>query len=178
MTETLQRNTLERWRANPISFIEEVLRDPETNQPFQLFEAQKQFFQHCWQRDDNGRALYPEQCFGAIKKSAKTGTAALHVLTTTCLYGGRFAEAYCVANDLEQAQSRVYQQIRRIVDASPHLKREANSYQSRIEFPETGAVIQAIASGDAAAAAGGHPVISSFDELWGYTSRAQPPLVG
>ena len=147
-----------------------MLCDPETGKPFQLFEAQKQFFAHCWQRDGNGRALYSEQCLAAPKKSAKTTIAAMHVLTTTCLYGGRFAEAYCCANDLEQAQSRVFQQIRRIVECSPHLKREAEITQQRITFPHTGAVIQAIAS-DAAGAAGGHPVISSFDELWGYTSE-------
>ena len=170
MTDLLERNTLERWRANPIEFIEQVLRDPETDRPFELFEAQRQFFQHCWQRDGNGRALYPEQGFAAPKKTGKTTIAGVHLLTTTCLYGGRFAEAYCVANDLEQAQSRVFQQIRRVVECSPHLKRDAEVLQSRITFPQTGAVIQAIGS-DYAGAAGSNPVISSFDELWGYTSE-------
>ena len=170
MTDLLQPSTLEHWRRQPIDFIKEILRDSQTERPFEIFPAQREFFEHCWQRDDNERALYPEQCFGAIKKSAKTGTAALHVLTTTCLYGGRFAEAYCCANDLEQAQSRVFQAIRRIVECSPHLRREADITASRITFPQTGAVIQAI-SGDAPGAAGGHPVISSFDELWGVTSE-------
>lgn len=170
MTEALEPNTLQRWRSHPTEFIEQVLCDPETGKPFQLFEAQKQFFKHAWQRDSDGHAVFPEQCFSGPKKSAKTGTAAIDLLATTCLYGGRFAEAYCCANDLEQAQSRVFQQIRRIVECSPHLKREAEITQQRITFPHTGAVIQAIAS-DAAGAAGGHPVISSFDELWGYTSE-------
>ena len=170
MSEVLERNALERWRQNPVSFIEEVLRDPDTGKPFELFDAQKQFFAHAWQRDDNGRAVYTEQCFAAPKKSAKTGTAALHVLTTTCLYGGRFAEAYCCANDYEQAQGRVFQQIRRIVECSPILRREAEITQHRITLPQTGATIQAI-SGDYAGSAGAHPVISSFDELWGFTSE-------
>jgi hypothetical protein len=47
---------------------------------------------------------------------------------------------------LEQAQGRVFQAIRRIVEASPHLKRAARVTQSRIDFPETGASIAAIAS--------------------------------
>src|SRR5271166_1570953 len=101
----------ERWRREPISFIDEVLRNPSTGKPFELFSMQRQFFEHCWQRDADGRALYPLQLFGAIKKSAKSGTAALHVLTTIALYGGKFAEAYCVANDLQQAQERVFAQI-------------------------------------------------------------------
>jgi phage terminase large subunit-like protein len=170
VAEVLERNTLERWRAQPITFIEQILRDPETGHPFQLFDAQRRFFEHAWTLTDDGRLRYPEQCFGAPKKTGKTGTAAMHLLTTTCLYGGRFSEAYCVANDLEQAQGRVFQSVRRIVEASPYLRREAEVTQQRITFPQTGAVIQAIGS-DYASAAGANPVISSFDELWGYTSE-------
>src|SRR5262249_7512143 len=158
------------WRQQPITFIEQILRDPETGSPFELFEAQRQFFAHAWTLTDDGRLAYPEQCFGAPKKTGKTGTAAMHLLTTAYLFGGRFAEAYCVANDLEQAQGRVFQSVRRIVETSPYLKREAEITQQRIVFPQTGAVIQAIGS-DYVSAAGANPVISSFDELWGYTSE-------
>jgi phage terminase large subunit-like protein len=170
MSDLLQDSALARWRREPVSFIEKVLRDPETGKPFELFEAELQFFAHAWQTNGDGRLRYPEQCFGAIKKTGKTGLAGAHVLTTTCLFGGRYAEAYCVANDLEQAQGRVFQAIRRICETSPHLRREAEITQSRITFPQTGAVIQAIGS-DYASAAGAAPVISSFDELWGYTSE-------
>ena len=58
--------------------------------------------------------------------------------------------------------------VRRIVEASPYLAREANLRQNRIEFPATGCTIQAIAS-DYAGAAGASPCISVFDELWGYS---------
>lgn len=73
MTEVLEANTLQRWRARPIDFIEQVLRDPETGRPFQLFEAERTFFEHAWQRNDDGRLSYPSQCFGAIKKPEKPG---------------------------------------------------------------------------------------------------------
>ena len=170
MAEVLERNVLERWRERPLDFIEQVLRDPETGKPFELFPAQRQFFQYAWQRNDDGRLVFPEQCFGAPKKTGKTGTAAMHLLTTTCLFGGRFAEGYCVANDLEQAQGRVFQAVKQIVEASPYLKREVEMTQQRITFSQTGTVIQAIGS-DYASAAGANPTISSFDELWGYTSE-------
>lgn len=97
------------------------------------------------------------------------------MLTTTLLYGGRYAEGYCCANDLEQAQGRVFQVCRRICETSPYLKREAEITANRITFPQSGAVIQAIGS-DAAGAAGAHPVDSSFDELWGYTSQRSKRL--
>jgi hypothetical protein len=124
MAETLEHSALRRWRARPVSFIDEVLVNPETGRPFELFAAERQFFEHAWTTDAVGRLLYPELCFAAPKKTGKTLLAATSILTTTLILGGRFAEGYCVANDLEQAQGRVFQAVRRIVEASPLLKSE------------------------------------------------------
>jgi phage terminase large subunit-like protein len=144
MTEALNpRTILERWQREPTAFIAEVLRDPETDQPFELLPAQKQFFAHAWSRNGDGRLLYPEQVYACPKKSGKTATAAMHLLTTSLLYGGPFAEAYAVANDFEQAQGRVFEACRRIVEASPYLRREANITANKITFPATGASITA-----------------------------------
>jgi phage terminase large subunit-like protein len=170
MGDVLDHSALARWRREPTSFISEVLRDPETNKPFALLPAQHQFFKHAWQFNGDGRLRYPEQQFACPKKSGKTATNGMHVLTTCLVYGGSYAEAYIVANDLEQAVGRVFEAIRRIVEASPLLRREATITQSKITFPATGATISAIAS-DYAGAAGSNPTIASFDELWGYTSE-------
>ncbi|MBK5197741.1 MAG: hypothetical protein JJE37_05605 [Methyloceanibacter sp.] len=63
------------------------------------------------------------------------------------------------ANDLEQAQGRVFQALRRLVEASPLLRREAKIVANKISFPATGAVITAISS-DYAGAAGANPTLS------------------
>jgi phage terminase large subunit-like protein len=94
----------------------------------------------------------------------------MHVLTTTLVLGGRYAEAYCIASDLEQAQGRVFAAIKRMCESSPLLRDEVEITANRIYFPQTGATISAI-SRDCASAAGAHPTISSFDELWTYTSE-------
>jgi hypothetical protein len=73
-------------------------------------------------------------------------------------------------NDLEQAQGRVYEMCRRLVEVSPLLRRETKVTTDRIVFTATGATITALAA-NYASAAGGHPTISVFDELWGYTSE-------
>ena len=159
MADVLDQAALRRWRQNPVSFIETVLRNPETGRSFELLPAERTFLQHAFTTDEAGRLVYPEQVFGAIKKTGKTTFAGMVVLTTTLVFGGPFAEGYCVANDLEQAQGRVFAAIRRIVQASPLLKREAKITANRIEFWETGAVIQAIGS-DYAGAAGANPAIS------------------
>ena len=101
MAEALEHSALTRWRQQPIRFIEEVLRDPETDQPFQLLDAERAFLKYAYQTDDSGRLAHPEQLYACPKKSGKTGFAAMHLLTTTLIFGGRFAEGYNIANDLE-----------------------------------------------------------------------------
>jgi hypothetical protein len=167
----INQQTLERWRANPISFIEEVLVNPETGEPFELLPAERQFLQHAFKTTPDGRLLYQELHYGAIKKSGKTDFAAMFALPMLLLFGDRFAEGYALANDLEQAQSRVFQAIKRIVAASPLLKREAKITANQITFPAFHhATISAVAN-DASGAAGANPTISIFDELWGYVSE-------
>ena len=159
-----------RWRRNPTAFIEQ-LRDPEhDNEHFKLLPAEREFLKYALATDRDGRLLYPELIYGAIKKSGKTGFAAILTLTILLLYGGKYAEAYCVANDFEQAQGRVFEMCRRIVEATPLLRRDAKIGADRITFRGTGATIRALAT-DFASAAGGHPTISVFDELWGYASE-------
>jgi phage terminase large subunit-like protein len=114
--------------------------------------------------------LYPTLVYAAIKKSGKTGFAALLVPTLLLLFGGRYGEAFCIANDLEQAKGRVFEAIKRIVQASPLLADEADITQNKITFAATGSTITAVPS-DYTGAAGVNPVISVFDELWGFTSE-------
>src|SRR5262249_33809914 len=159
-----------RWRADPAAFIEEVLRDPETGQPFVLNPAQREFLRHAFRTGEDGRLLYPEMVFSCPKKSGKTGFCAMAVLYVTLVLGGRYAEAYCVANDLEQAQSRVFAAIKRMVELCPQLGEAARVTERKITFPETGATITALAS-DYASAAGSNANVVCFDERWAYTSE-------
>ena len=168
MGKTINARSLARWRRNPAKFIEEVLVDPETGKKFVLLPAERAFLKYAFKTDKKGRLVYPELIYSAPKKSGKTAFAAMMILVATLLYGGQFAEGYAIANDLEQARGRVFEALKRIVEKSPLLRREAKIVANRISFPATNAVISAISS-DYAGAAGSNPVISSFDELWGYT---------
>ena len=55
MVEKLDQQSFARWRANPIAFIEEVLRDPENGEPFVLNPAERAFLALAFQLDANGR---------------------------------------------------------------------------------------------------------------------------
>jgi phage terminase large subunit-like protein len=153
MGEALDQSALTRWQRDPCSFIEQVMVDPETGRPLQLLPAERRFLEHTFRTNDAGRLIYSEQIFSAPKKSGKTAFAAMHTLVTTLIFGGNYAEGYTLANDLDQSVGRVFQAIKRIVEKSPHLRREAKVTAKSIDFPQTGAVIQAIAS-DYAGAAG------------------------
>jgi phage terminase large subunit-like protein len=168
--DALDAAALARWRADPISFIETALRDPESRKPFVLSDAERAFLALAFVLDDNGRLKFPELVFGAIKKSGKTTLAAIIMLVMVLLLAGRFAEGYCCSNDLEQSISRVFTMVRRIIEASPLLRAIARITTDRIAFPSMDASIIALAS-DAASAAGANPTITCFDELWGYTSE-------
>jgi phage terminase large subunit-like protein len=170
MSNVFDSEAVARWEADPGSFIEAHLIDPETGQPFELLPAERAFLARAFQIGDDGRLIYPEQVYSAPKKSGKTGWAALMGLTVVLIYGGVNAEGYLIANDFEQAQGRVFLAMKRIVEKSPLLAGLAKCTATKIEFPDTGATIQAISS-DYASAAGANPTISIFDELWGYTSE-------
>src|SRR6266851_5500606 len=170
-----EQATLGRWRTDPVAFVREALIDPETGRHFELYPAQERFLREAFTPGRDGRLPFAEAILGAIKKSGKTATAAMAMLYTIICIGGPYAEGYCVANDLEQAQGRVFQAIVRIIEASPLLRHIAKITANKIEFRSTGASITAIAS-DYAGSAGANPTITVFDELWGYTSERSQRL--
>jgi hypothetical protein len=160
-----------RWLADPAAFVREALINPETGRPFELYPAEERFFREALTVDADGRLPFPEMVFSGPKKTGKTGFAAMAVIYVVVVLGGPYAEGYCIANDFEQAQGRVFQAATRIIEASPLLRDSAKITANKIEFISTGATITAIAS-DYAGAAGSNPTISVFDELWGVTSES------
>jgi phage terminase large subunit-like protein len=161
---------LTRWRADPVAFIEQHLINAETNESFELLPAERAFLKFAFKTGANGKLLYPELLYSCPKKSGKTTFAALVCLVVILLYGGAYAEATLAANDQDQAVGRVFEAVKRIVAASPLLKREAKILQDKILFPSFHATISAIPA-SFAGAAGGNQNIAIFDEAWAYTSE-------
>ena len=168
MADVLDSSALVRWRANPVSFIQQVLHNPESGKPFELLGAELVFLQHAFKLDENGKLLYNEWLYSCPKKSGKTTFAAIIVITVVLLYGGSHAEAICCANAFEQSIARVYHMIRCIIECSPLLRGEARITQNKITI--AGATIIAIPS-DYASAAGSNQNIAVFDELWAFSTE-------
>ncbi len=162
-------DTISRWKRDPVSFMESLL-DPETGERYQLYEDEKTFVREAFTLTPAGTLPYPELLFSGPKKSGKTALAALCTLYVVLVLGGRFAEGYCVANDLEQAQGRVYQALTKVLEANSIFASSYTATGSKVTFHSTGATITALAA-DYRGASGANPTITVFDELWGYVSE-------
>ncbi len=162
--------TLDRWRVDPCAFIEECLVSPYDGNFYQLNAAERAFVKQAFQLTPTGRLKYPLLVYSAIKKSRKTELAGMLTLTMMLLFGGRYAEAFIVANDMEQAVARCFTGCVRIVEATPLLKHEAKVTANKIFFPSLQSTVTAIAA-DYAGISGAHPTISTHDELWAATSE-------
>src|SRR5262249_6825256 len=90
-----------RWRRDPIAFFADVVRNPETGKPFDLYRAQVAFLGEALTLRADGTLPFPELIFSAPKKSGKTMTGALAMVYVVFVLGGRHAEGYAVANDFD-----------------------------------------------------------------------------
>jgi phage terminase large subunit-like protein len=165
-TNSLSRN-LARLRDDPVSFICEILVNPETGKPFKLYAEQVVFLRLALTAKD-GRLPYSELVYSAPKKSGKTGFAAMIVIYTAVALAGANGEIYLLANDFEQSQSRVFKAVVEILRATPLLRDSVNITASKITFKSTGTIIQAVAN-DFAGFSGANPTLNVYDELAYYT---------
>jgi phage terminase large subunit-like protein len=153
-----------------LEFINDVLRN-EDGKPFTLFPMQRLWFENCWTLRDDGTVLYPEQMLSWIKGSGKTYSGAIELLTTLLVFGGKNAQAFCLASDLQQAQQRVFAACKQITLNSPWLHEQADITASRIVFRNSGATITALGA-DGAGAAGMRPTFISVDEVHTFASNS------
>jgi phage terminase large subunit-like protein len=88
--------------------------------------------------------------------------------------GGPFAAVYILTNDQDQSVGVVFELAKRMIEASL-LRNSAKITATRIEFPSSGAFIQAVAH-DYQGLAGIEPTLVIMDELWAFTSERSQRL--
>lgn len=140
----------------------------ETGAPIRLEEHQRRILREITRRDGQGRLVYQTVVYSAPKKSGKTEIAALLTLYWALFLCKSYGEIYCCANDLEQAQSRVFNDVVKAVEANQNVA--AHITQRGVVF-QNGTKIIALAS-DYRGAAGANQDLAVFDELWGYVSES------
>ena len=134
-----------------------------------LSREQRDVLAYCLTPLPDHRAFpYSTVIYSTLKKTGKTTIAA----AVGCWYGSQApapTEIYVLANDEEQARSRVYN------DMVFHLKQQGWApLKYRVELTE-GTSVQVLAQ-EYRSAAGGRQGLTIWDELWGYYSEASRRL--
>lgn len=154
-----------------VAFLEEQfwIDDPDTGEPIllPLYTFQERVLRALFSRDERG-AWPSEVVYSTIKKSGKTTIGAGICEWVACAHCPPSGEVIVAANDLEQAQGRVYKDLKHSIELNP-LMTGAEIGVKTIKL-STGVEINAI-SKEYASISGSRHAAAAFDELWAYTSK-------
>ena len=151
---------------DPIRFIDEHLRSTEKGERWTLSPHQRRVLAAMFAHP------YRLRLWGEPKKSGKTFLGA--VLTLWWAFTRAHTEVVICANDLEQAQGRVFKTCVALLHQNPHLLPSCTITQREIKLTN-GTVITAIPA-DYRGAAGSRHSLVVFDELWGFGSETAARL--
>ena len=162
------RNDIIRWAESKHGFY-----IPETRKPIKLTDLQQQILRHCFTTKSDGKMPYQTIVYSCPKKSGKSTLGAL-VALWWALTQEPPNEIFIAANDLDQAQGRVYKAITNSIRHNPHLRDVVTISNRKTSF-STGTVIEALPA-DFKGAAGSNHGLTIWDEAWAYTSEASRRL--
>lgn len=149
---------------------------PDGSEPH-LLEHQKRILTAAFTPDASGKLPYRTVVYSARKKSGKTEVGAM--ICNWFAFGGISSgvnsEIFCAANDVDQAEGRIFRAFKRCVRANPMLQDQCTKIHERLIELKNGTQIVAI-SGDYAGAAGANPELTLWDELWGYMKESSRRL--
>lgn len=143
-------------------------RKSEPNQAMPLAPYQRAVLQEAHRTTPDGKFVYDLVLWSDIKKSAKSSIAAAVILYRAL--NTPYGSFKVVANDLKQADSRVFYYIRRAIELNPKLTPRATVKNYKITL-DNNAVIEAIPV-DPKGEAGGNDDLIEFTELHAADSKA------
>lgn len=159
---------LARYAWDPASFIDDHVRQSEHGKPFRLAPHQREVLRLAFRLRPDGNFANETVIWSEPKKSGKTAMAAALVLWYAYTQDAP-NEIIVVANDLEQAIGRVFKTLVGMVESNPTLRASARVLRSEVHL-SNGTKIRAIPS-DYAGEAGANHGMTSWDELWAFTSE-------
>ncbi len=160
------------YARNPIRFCDEFIPFNEKGQPWRLSAHHRRVLRLAFTWDALGALALRLLLWGEPKKSGKTFIAAVLGLWWGYVTGD--TEVVVAANDLEQAQSRVFDTMRKVIGRNAALQASAKVLTSEITL-SNGTIITAIAA-DYRGAAGARHSLVIYDELWGFSTESAERL--
>ena len=157
-------------KDDPVAWIERYFCIPENGgKPIELAPYIRRAIREGLRQDENGNYLFSLILWGDIKKSGKSSIAAAIGLWKA--FTIPWAMGKVVANDLKQAQSRVYYYMTRAIELHPELRAECRIKLYTIDIPAQHSRIEAVPI-DPKGEAGGNDEFVIFSELWGAKGEA------
>lgn len=158
--------------SDPVVFAETQFHIPERRfrdaPGLQLDPYQKAVLREAYRTDADGKFIYDVVVWSDIKKSAKSSIAGMVMLHRAL--ETPYGSFKVIANDLEQANSRVFYYIQRALDLNKALGRKAQQRNYKISL-DNKALIQAIPV-DPKGEAGGNDDLIEWTELHAAESKA------
>jgi len=131
----------------------------------QIMDYERRIFQHCFTLDPEKDAFpYVTVVLSAPKKSGKSCWAAM--IGMWYALNAPPCEVYVLANDEDQARSRVYE------DMTFHMKYHMGLRPKKNEIILPNDTLVKVLSGDYTGAAGARHGLTLWDELWGFRNEA------
>ena len=160
-------------RCLPEKLIDETMSKNELAQPWRLLDHQRVILRQAFTPDREGHLPFETVIYSCPKKSGKT---LVNSALTLCWGFTQEApnEILIIANDLEQSLGRVFKGCVGLIQSNPALRGSADVTQKVITL-SNGTTITALAS-EYAGAAGSNHGLTSWDELWAYTSESSRRL--
>lgn len=154
---------------DPVDWIQKYFYVPELKGPMKLWPYQQAVLREATRKDESGNYLYSTIVWSDIKKSIKSCIAAGVGLWRA--FSLEWGQVIMVANDLEQANSRVGYYMRRAIELNPVMKQLSNVIKHKIELPNH-TFLQSVPI-DPSGEAGSNADMIIFSELWGAHQEAQ-----
>lgn len=139
---------------------------PLALEPWQVFRHGSVFG---WKRTETGLRRYQSTYHQVAKKNGKTTDTAAPALFTQLFDGEAAPQGYCAATSRDQA-GLLFQEIKRMVQASPALQQLLKPWRHMVESPRTNGSIKCL-SRDGNSADGINPHFAAMDEVHRWTDR-------
>lgn len=152
---------------DPARWIQRHFYIPEAKGPMQLYPLHVEALHEALAKDGE-LYRYSTVVWSAIKKSAKSSIAAAVALWTA--WQTPWATIKVIANDLKQADSRVFYYIKRCLVLNEEMGKQVRVIGYKMFFPNN-ATIEAIPI-DPKGEAGGNDDLIVYSEIWGWKSKA------
>jgi len=165
-----------RWRpdlaARPVTFIERVLRLPDSGTPFVLLPWQRFVVGslYGWTMADDGTRRFRSGYILTGKSSGKTPLASALMLYAFLEDGERSAECYSAAPSRDQSLL-AFRDASRMVEASPALRGRVEVLEQALYHRESGSVVRPLSS-EARTLDGRRVHFACLDELQEHRDRA------